>query len=139
MISNPFSRKPKSPIDQALDVLDGVRVEAAEAAATIRDAATQVADTLGDPPVPSGRRLPLLGVLAAAGLAIALVLKARAGRSESSTMAAPSASPPPSVATAAKATATPPPKQTTTPATEVEPEEPKDPKAETTESEAAAS
>lgn len=139
MISNPFTRKPKSPLDQVLDVLDDVRAEAAEAAGTIRDAATSAADALGDPPVPSGRRLPLLGLLAAGGLGIALVLKARAGRSASPSMTAPPPAPPPSVATAAKATTTPPPKTATTPASEVEAEEPKEPKAETTESEPASS
>ena len=46
MIRNPFARKPKTPIDQALDRFDEIRRDAAAYAATIRDAAADVANTL---------------------------------------------------------------------------------------------
>ena len=62
MITNPFSRKPKNPIDQAVDAFDGVRTDAADYAASIRDAAADIAETLTEigPPAPKGRKLPIL-------------------------------------------------------------------------------
>lgn len=138
MIANPFARKPKSPVDQVLDVVNNVRADAAGAAGTIRDAASKAADALGDPPVPGGRRLPVIGLIAAAGLGVALALKARAGSGSAPSVTAPPPSPAPSVATAAKSTRV----ETSTdetPAAEVAPEQPREPKADTPESDAAAS
>jgi len=141
LITNPFSRKPKNPVDQVLDVINDVRADAAETASTIRDAAAKAADVLGDPPVLSGRKLPVLGLVAAAGLGVAAAIKARAG-SKSEPVIGPT--PPeaprssPATATAAKTTATAVPAPTETkPAAEVEPEEPREPKADTSESDAA--
>ena len=79
MIRNPFARKPKTPIDQALDAFDGVRSDAADYAATIRDTAAEIAETLTEigPPAPKGRKLPLLAAAAAAGLGIAYLVRSR--------------------------------------------------------------
>ncbi|MEO7198528.1 MAG: hypothetical protein ABIZ50_08650, partial [Solirubrobacterales bacterium] len=57
MISNPFIRKRRSLVDLVLEALDDIRVEAAAAARTTRDAAAKAADLLGDvaPPVVSRR------------------------------------------------------------------------------------
>ena len=77
MIRNPFARKPKTPIDQAVDAFDSVRSDAAGYAATIRDAAADIAETLTEigPPAPKGRKVvPLLLGVAAAGLGIAYLL-----------------------------------------------------------------
>ena len=139
MIRNPFKRKPKSPLDQALDALDGVRTDAASAAGEIRDAAAKVADALGDVDVPRERRLPLIGAAAAAGLGLALAIRVRAKRGSdpevpaSSTGAVPAS---PATATAAKTTAAP---VTPGPVAAGEPtsEKPKEPRAQTDESEAA--
>lgn len=81
MITNPFARKPKSPLDQLLEVVDDVRAEAAATAGTIRDAAAQAADALGEaaPELGRSRRLPVLGMLAAVGLGVVLAIRARAG------------------------------------------------------------
>ena len=59
-MSNPFARKRKSPIDKAFDAIDDVRSDAADIAASVRDAASHAADVLGDAtPDVRGRRLPL--------------------------------------------------------------------------------
>lgn len=143
MITNPFSRKPKSPIDQVLDVVSSVRADAAETASTIRDAAAKAADVLGDPPVPGGRKLPVLGLFAAAGIGVALAIRARAAKPSAESLpplspAVTGAQPPsPAVATAAKTTSSTLPQADPKPASEVGPEQPKEPKAETPESEAA--
>jgi len=115
LVTNPFARKPKSPVDQVLEVVDYVRADAAETAGAIRDAAARAADALGEATPEHGRsrRLPALGVLAAAGLGVALAIRARAAsRAEPA-------------ATESK------------PAAEAEPERPREPKADTEESDAA--
>jgi hypothetical protein len=78
MIANPFSRKPKSPVDRALDAFDAARSEAAAQAASIRDAAAGVAETLTEigPPA-SKRRLPAIAVVAAAAIGAAYVIRSR--------------------------------------------------------------
>ena len=83
MITNPFARKPKTPIDQALDTFDGLRSDAADYAATIRDAAADIAETLTEigPPAPKGRKLPIVVAAAAAGLGIAYLVRSRVGGS----------------------------------------------------------
>jgi hypothetical protein len=143
VITNPFARKPKSPIDEVLDVIGNVRADAAETAATIRDAAAKAADVLGEatPDVGGGRRLPVLGLVAAAGLGVAIAIKARAGGSaepQLSSTPTQTPRPTPAAATAAKATKAPAPKAAKEkPAAEVEPEQPKEPKADTAEGDAA--
>jgi len=79
MITNPFSRKPKNPIDQAVDAFDGVRSDAADYAASIRDAAADIAETLTElgPPAPKGRKLPILAGVVAAGLGIAYLMRSK--------------------------------------------------------------
>ena len=79
MITNPFARKPKTPIDQALDTFDGIRSDAADYAATIRDAAAEIAETLTElgPPTPKGRKLPVIAAVAAAGLGIAYLVRSK--------------------------------------------------------------
>jgi len=142
-VRSPFARKRKTPLDQAFDALDNVRVDAAGIAASVRDAASKAADVLGDAaPEVRGRRLPLIGVVAAAGIAVALVVRSR--RDESADAPPPAPYTPPSVETAAKSTATataPPagaPDATEPrPAAKTESEEPKERRAETAESEAA--
>ena len=137
MIRNPFARKQQTPLDKALAVADDVRAEAAETAAAIRDAAARAADALGDPPVPGGRKLPAVALVAAAGLGVALAVKSRAGNREPELPPVPPRREEPATAVAAKATATSPPATTASkPAAEVEPERPKEPRAETKESEA---
>lgn len=171
MITNPFARKPKSPVDQVLDVVNNIRADAAGTAGSIRDAATKAADALGDaaPEVGGGRRLTVLGVVAAGVAGVALAVKARAGNKSGPTLAPTPTEPPrpsPAAATAAKATAAQksavPPAATgksepqasvataakategpiapaateAKPTAEVEPEEPREPKAATPESDA---
>ncbi len=82
MISNPFSRRPNTPVDQALDAFDDVRSEAADYAAAIRDAAADIADTLTEigPPAPK-RRLPVAAAAAAAALGVAYLVRSRLGGS----------------------------------------------------------
>jgi hypothetical protein len=139
MISNPFSRKPKNPVDQALDAFDGVRADAAGYAATIRDAAADIADTLTEigPPAPK-RRLPVIAAVAAAGLGIAYLVRNRLA--DGAPGPVPEVPGPPAAAPTATATAA---RTTAEPATaEAEPaspgdsEPPKEPKAETAESSA---
>ncbi len=81
MIRNPFASRPKTPIDQALDAFDGVRSDAADYAATIRDAAADIADTLTEigPPAPKGRKVPIVVAATAAGLGVAYLLRSRLG------------------------------------------------------------
>ena len=137
MIRNPFVRKPQTPFDKALAVVDDVRSEAAQAAAAIRDAASKAADALGEPqvPVPGGRRLPAVVLAAAGGLGVAIAIKARAGGREPELPPVPPRRSEPATATAAKATTTAPSSTVaSTPASDVGPEEPKEPKAETRES-----
>ena len=83
MIRNPFASKPKTPIDQALDAFDGVRTDAADYAAAIRDAAADIAETLTElgPPAPKGRKLPMIAGVAAAGLGIAYLVRSKVGGS----------------------------------------------------------
>lgn len=148
MIQNPFRRK-RDPLDQVLDALNGVRAEAAQTAADIRDVASKAADALGEAaPEGSAKRLPLLGALVAGGAAIALVIRARARSATADAAAAypptpvPSASPT-AVAKAAETTTVPPTAPSpSAPGGEDEaaastPEEPSEPKAETDESRAA--
>ena len=79
MIRNPLTRK-RSPLDQALAVLDDVRSEAATAAGRLRDAAADAAELLGEAaPERVSRRLPLIGVGLVAGAAALLFLRASAG------------------------------------------------------------
>jgi len=77
MITNPFARKPRTPIDQALDAIDNARSDAADYAATIRDTAAQIAETLTElgPPAPRGRKLPIIAAAVAAGLGIAYLVR----------------------------------------------------------------
>ena len=78
MIRTPFSRKPRSPLDQALEILEGVRAEAAQAAGTVRDAASKAADTLGEAaPDATSKRLPLIGAGVAVGAGIAVAVRSR--------------------------------------------------------------
>ena len=140
---NPFARKRKSPIEQAFDAIDDARSDAADIAATVRDAASRAADVLGDAtPDVRGKRLPLIAVVAAAGIAIALVVRSRVKGSEDAP--GPVAYTPPSVQTAAKSTTASSAWSGAADASEpkaaakTEPEEPREPQAETAESEAAA-
>jgi len=145
LITNPFSRKPKTPLDQALDVIDNVRSDAAETAAQIRDAAAKAADVLGVPtPDVGGRgKLPVLGVVAAAGLGVAIAIRARGGKRPEPTLPptpTQAPKPTPAAATAAKVTAKPSSEADTAEsrsADETKPEEPREPKAETAESDPA--
>lgn len=104
MIANPFVRKPKRPHERALDALDEARAEAAAYAASVREAAAGVAETLtaiGPPARP--RRLPL--IVAGAGAALVVVWFARSRRSRPSP--APSVPEPSAAATASRTTAGP--------------------------------
>ena len=127
MISNPFSRKPKSPVDQVLDAFDSVRSEAVDYAATIRDAAADVADTLTEigPPAPK-RKLPLIAAAAAAGLGVAYVVRSRLRGPAPEVPGSPAAAP---TATATAARTTPPAAAGTPPAAPGDAEEPREPKA----------
>ena len=137
MIRNPFARKPANPIDQAVDAFDGVRRDAAGYAATIRDAAADIADTLAEigPAARRRRKLPIIVAAAAAGLGLAYVLRSRLGGD-----AAPEPFPPPiaqpAAATAARTTARPEPARHE-PVAATASEEPREPKATTPESDAA--
>ena len=137
MIRNPFARKPANPIDRAVDAFDGVRRDAAGYAATIRDAAADIADTLAEigPAAPRGRKLPIIVAAAAAGLGLAYVLRSRL-RGD----AAPEPFPPPiaqpAAATAARTTAPPEPAKHE-PVAATGSEEPREPQATTPESDAA--
>ena len=132
MIQNPFSRKPKTPVDQALDAFDNVRSEAAEYAETIRDAAADIAETLGElgPPA-QRRRLPMLAAGAAAALGIAYVVRSRI--SGSATGPIPEVPEPPSAVDTAARNTEPVPAEVP-PAEPGEKQEPKEPQAETAES-----
>ena len=136
MITNPFSRKPKTPVDQALDAFDSVRSDAADYAATIRDAAADIADTLAElgPPSPK-RRLPVIAAAAAAALGIGYLVKSRlAGGAPGPVpeVPGPPAAAPTATETAARTTAAP--AAESAPASAGDSEEPKEPKAETAES-----
>ena len=134
MITNPFSRKPKTPVDQALDAFDSVRSDAADYAATIRDAAADIAETLAElgPPSPK-RRLPVIAAAAAAALGIGCLVKSRLSGGAPGPV--PEVPGPPAAAPTATAART-----TAASATDTEPaspgdsEKPKEPKAETAES-----
>ena len=106
MITNPFSRKPKTPVDQALEAFDSVRSEAADYAETIRDAAADIADTLTEigPPAPK-RKLPLIAMGAAAALGIAYVVRSRLGGGSSVDQQFPPPAAKPAVDVAARTTA----------------------------------
>ncbi len=138
-MNNPFSRKPKTRIEQAFAVANGVRSEAATAAASVRDAATKTVEALGEAtPIRSPRRLPVVGAAAAVGAGAAVALRKRAGGgagtepiTSPATAEVPQA--PPSVGTAAATTAAPPAGEAE-PAVEAKPEQPKEPRAETPES-----
>jgi hypothetical protein len=138
MISNPFSRKPKSPVDQALDAFDSVRADAADYAATIRDAASDIADTLAEigPPAPK-RRLPVIAAAVAAALGIGYLVRSRLSGGSAPgpvpEVPGPPAAAPTATATAARTTATPAVAEST-PASPGDSEPPKEPKAETAES-----
>ena len=137
MIRNPFARKPANPIDRAVDAFDGVRRDAAGYAATIRDAAADIADTLAElgPRAPRGRKLPIIVEAVAAGLGLAYELRSRL-RGD----AAPEPFPPPiaqpAAATAARTTAPPEPARHE-PVAATASEEPREPTATTPESDAA--
>jgi hypothetical protein len=78
MIRNPFARKPKTPIEVAVDALDSARAEAAARVASVRDAAAGVAETLTEIGPPASRRkLPAIAVVAAAALGAAYAIRAR--------------------------------------------------------------
>ena len=99
MIRNPFAAKPKTPVDQAVDAFDAVRSDAAAYAATIRDAAADIAETLTElgPPAPKGRKaIPVVLGVAAAGLGIAYLVRSK--RSDVSPSYAPEAPKEPPVA-----------------------------------------
>ncbi len=133
---NPFARRRRDPVEQVLDAAEDVRAEAAKRAAAIRDAAADAVELLGEAaPEARRHRIPLvLGVLAA-GVGTAIALRSRrGGPSEPATAEAPLE---PAATTAARATAVSEP-EASKPAAEVEPERPKEPKAATEESEAAA-
>jgi hypothetical protein len=81
MIRNPFARKPKTPVEQAVDAFDSVRADAAGYAEAIRDAAADIAETLTEigPPAKK-RRLPLIVAgVAAVGLGIAYLARSKGG------------------------------------------------------------
>ena len=107
MIRNPFARKPTNPIDQAVGAFDEVRREAADYAATIRDAAADIADTLAEigPAAPRRRKLPIIVAAVAAGLGLAYVLRSKLGGDAPEPFPPPIAQP--AVATAARTTAHP--------------------------------
>lgn len=139
MMRNPFARR-KTPVDQAIGAFDSARAEAADYAATIRDAAADIADTLNEigPPAPK-RRLPVIAAAAAAALGVAYVVRNRLGGSAPGPAAevpGPPAAAPTATATAARTTATAPAANATPPAAG-ETEDPKEPQAETAEAEAA--
>jgi hypothetical protein len=131
MIANPFSRKPKRPVDRALDAVDAARSEAAARAASIRDAAAGIAATLtaiGPAPV-SRRRLPAIAVVATA---IGAVYVTRIWRKRSAPGPVPEVPGPPSAAeTASRTTAQPAAAPTLAPTAT---EGPKEPAATTSES-----
>jgi hypothetical protein len=137
MIRNPFARKPTNPIDQAVDAFDGVRRDAADYAATIRDVAADVADTLAEigPAARRGRKLPIIVAAVVAGLGLAYVLRSKLGGD-----AAQEPFPPPiaqpAAATAARTTAGSEPSNHE-PLAATDSEEPREPKATTPESHAA--
>ena len=136
MISNPFSRKPKTPVDQALAAFDSVRGDAAEYAATIRDAAADIADTLAEigPPAPK-RRLPVIAAAVAAALGIGYLVRSRLSGGAPGPVPevpGPPAAAPTATETAARTTAAS--AIETTPASPGDSEPPKEPKAETAES-----
>ncbi|MCB0877228.1 MAG: hypothetical protein KDB46_13650 [Solirubrobacterales bacterium] len=135
MIQNPFSRKPKTPVDQALDAFDTARAEAAQYAETIRDAAADIAETLSElgPPV-QRRKLPLLAAAAAAALGNAYLARSR--MSGSAPGPVPEVPGPPSAADTA-ARSTPPEPAEMPPAKPGEKEEPMEAKVETAEAAAA--
>ena len=137
MIRNPFARKPKNPIDQAVDAFDEVRREAAGYAATIRDAAADIADTLAEigPRAPRGRKLPIIVAAGAAGLGLAYVVRSKL-RGETAPESFPPPIAQPAAATAARTTAPPEPAKHE-PVAATASEEPREPKATTTESDAA--
>lgn len=135
---NPLSRKPQSPIDQALAIVDNVRADAAGLAGTVRDAATKAADALGDAaPATKDRRIPLVGAAVATGAGIAVAVRCKM-KSDGSAVAVPDPAAPSAAKTASRTTAAAPKSTATKPAAKVEAEKPVDPKAETAESEAAA-
>lgn len=137
MFRNPLSRKPRSPLDQTLDVINDLRAEAADIAATVRDAAAKTADALGDAaPSVRGSRLPILGVAIVVGLGAAIVMRSKLKGGGAPVGAYPT---PSAAQTAAQTTASAPvsPSVKSKPAAKVEPEQPKEPQAETAESEPA--
>jgi hypothetical protein len=134
MIANPFSRKPKRPVDRALDAFDSARSEAAAYAASIRDGAAGVAETLTEigPPA-SRRRLPAIAIAAAAALGVAYAVRKRLQSSAPGPV--PEVPGPPSAAeTASRTTAQP---AAGPPLTPTATEAPKEPAAATSESESA--
>ena len=135
---NPLSRKPKSPIDQALAVANNVRADAAGIAGTVRDAASKAADALGEAaPDPKGSRVPVIGAAVAAGVGVAVAVRSRLKGSPETPAATGN---PSAVETAAKTSTVPKPDpQASKPAGEVAAEKPVDPKADTAESDAAKS
>jgi hypothetical protein len=134
MIANPFSRKPKRPVDRALDAFDAARSEAAAYAASIRDGAAGVAETLTEiGPPDSKRRLPAIAIAAAAVLGVAYAVRKRLESSAPGPV--PEVPGPPSAAeTASRTTAQPAPDSPLAPTVT---EAPREPAAATSESETA--
>jgi hypothetical protein len=133
---NPFNRRRRDPLEQALDAVEDVRAEAAKRAEGIRDAAAQAVELLGEAaPEARRHRVPIaLGVIAA-GVGIAIAMRGRRSEPE-----LPPAAPPTETAAdaAAKRAAAPeePEPAEPKPAAEVEAETPREPRAATAESQA---
>lgn len=134
MIANPFSRKPKRPVDRALDAFDAARSEAAAYAASVRDGAAGVAETLTEigPPA-SRRRLPAIAIAAAAALGVAYAVRKRLKSPAPGPV--PEVPGPPSAAETASRTTAQPAAEPALQATPTEP--PKEPTATTSESDSA--
>jgi hypothetical protein len=80
-VSNPFRRKRKDPVEQALDAIEEIRAEAARRAAGLRDAAADAVELLGEA-APEARRyrVPVAAAVVAAGLGTAIALRSRRSR-----------------------------------------------------------
>lgn len=154
IVDNPFARKPKTPMEQALAVAGTVRSDAAAAALKVRDGATRAGEALAEAsPLQGSRRMPAFGAAVAAGAGAAVALRKRAGSSAGDSQpAASDLSEPPTPPAGTEAVATPPavgtaaatatPSSLTSepePAIELEPEQSAEPEAKTPESDPAAS
>jgi hypothetical protein len=137
-MSNPFRRKRRDPVDQALAAIEEIRAEAAKRAAGLRDAASDAVELLGEAaPEARRHRVPIAAAVVAAAVGTAIALRSRR-KGKGALEPTPAEPPVPSAAaTAAQATATQPSRAAETPAAAVGPEQPKEPQARTDESEAA--